>query len=292
MDQILRDTVSTIQIEFRSGSTLTDPDGNAATASIYNSAAVEVAGSPFTATRVSPGLYQITLTPANVTATMDIYDVTWNATFAGVPQKQRRRFEVLGGFIASISEIRDFDPALADTTKYSDAAIRAAREAAEEKIEQLCGVSFRPRGGRAFLDGSGRDTLVLPDVYVTRIVSGSVDQGAGAIALSSSEVAALKLYPYGALTRPDGVIWFSGLRNVSVFYEHGLAEAPEPVRKATMALARAYLVGTAVYDRATSVSTDEGTFRLTLAGRDGSLTGVPEVDAVVSQFGYSTPAVG
>lgn len=70
----------------------------------------------------------------------------------------------------------------------------------------------------------------------------------------------------------------------TIRYRYGLSEVPERVSEAVLALAAYYLRPSATPDRATGESTDAGFIRYTLAGKDGA-TGLPEVDAVIEQFG-------
>lgn len=70
----------------------------------------------------------------------------------------------------------------------------------------------------------------------------------------------------------------------SIRYRYGLTEVPVRVSEAVLALAAYYLRPQATPARATGEATDAGFIRYTLAGRDGA-TGLPEVDAIIEQFG-------
>lgn len=293
MDRLLRNAKGTIRLELRDeNGDLQDPDGNAALVRVYDSAGAEMAGSPFTATRASQGIYDAALPAANaIMATLDTYDAVWSVTIATQATSFRTSFEVIGKFIFSLAELRAFDPDLASTTKFPFEKLSAAREVAEETIEKLCGVAFRPRGRRATLDGSGSATLLLPDLYPTKLVSASIDAGSGAVVMSAADLADVVVYSWGALARKTRGIWTEGARNVTVFYEYGLADPPEPVRRAAMMLARAALIPGAAPDRATGVSSEAGDFRLTTANREGP-TGIPEVDAVIEQYSHPQTVIG
>lgn len=67
-------------------------------------------------------------------------------------------------------------------------------------------------------------------------------------------------------------------------YIYGVDEMPVRVSEAVMALAAYYLRPSVTPDRATGEATEAGFIRYTLAGRDGA-TGLPEVDAIIDQFG-------
>lgn len=288
MDRILKDAKSTIKVSFRdSDGNLADPDNvNTVTASIVDSAGVAVTGSPFTASHVSTGVFSVALTPT-VTAALDTYSVTWTATIDAVSQKRYSSYEVVGDFLFGIADLRAFDPSLT-AALYPTDTIVAAREAAEERLELLCGTAFVPRGRRVVLDGTGDLEIIVPDVEVTSVTAGSIDAGSGAVALTSGDLSDLTVYPWGVIRRNDNGVWDSGNKNVSLLYVHGYTQAPEPIRRAAMALARANLVGLSLFDRARSQAVEGGILTYTLAGRDG-VTGIPEVDAVISAYSRNVP---
>lgn len=287
MDRLLRDSTSTIRIEFRDSAGVpvnVDPAASV-TAAITDSAGTALSGSPFTAVAVVgvAGTYQVTLIPAKL-AVLDTYDVTWSGTIGGEVQKRYATYEVVGGFLFGIAELRGFDKDLT-ADKYSAAQVVVARERAEETMEKECAVAFRPRGRRVILSGNGRSTLILPDRFPRKIVSASID----AVVLSAAKIADIARDASGVITRKTaGDLWTAGVANVVVFYEFGIAEPPEPVRQATMMLAREALVDRMIPARATALSTDQGVLRFSLAGRDGP-TGIPDVDAVIAAQEQTTP---
>ncbi len=277
MDRILRRTSATITLEIYDASgALVDATG-LPTVTIEDSAGVAIATDRVT-TRASVGVYDAALSPAE-TAVLDSYSAAWTATVGGAEQTFATWYETVGGFLFSIAELRGEDEALADTGAYPAAQIRRARNSAEDRLEQLCGLAFVPRGRRVSLDGNDEAGILLPDLSVTAVVAASVD----GTALTGDELAALAVYGYGLVVRGDGGVWTAGQRNVEVFYEHGMAVAPEPVRRAARKLAASEILPSAVPDRAVAESTDVGTIRWSIAGRDGP-TGIPEVDAVIDQF--------
>lgn len=76
----------------------------------------------------------------------------------------------------------------------------------------------------------------------------------------------------------------------SFVYRYGTGNVPEKVRKAVLMLAEYYAREVAWSARTQSISTDEGFMRLSIAGQDGP-TGLPEVDAVMDQFGIGRPFI-
>lgn len=215
------------------------------------------------------------------TAPLDTYDVVWTAKVDTATVQFRSAFETCGGFLFSAADFRRLQPDLASR---SATLIAAARYVAEERIERACGCAFVPRGQREELTGDGTSTLLLLWPDVCAIYSLAVD----GTELSEDELAALTIAPGGIVRRdtvfPDGA-------SIRVHYRHGSASPPAPVRQAAVTLAAEYLAPPLLPARATSLATDIGNFRITVAGRDGA-TGIPEVDAVIAEYSRRRPQVG
>jgi hypothetical protein len=195
----------------------------------------------------------------------------------------RVEFDVAGGFLFEIRDLRAFDQTLEDVATYPAERLRHVRTDVEQRIENEAEVAFVPRGRRVDLDGSGEPLLLLPDVELRDLLEVTVD----GVALDPADVVG---HRYGALVHPTAV-WPAGVGNVRLRYTHGYDAAPGPVSRAAMLLAGEALHAPAVSARATSLNTDVGAFRLSIAGRDGA-TGHPEVDAIIAQFGRRRPKVG
>lgn len=256
------------------------------TVTITDSAGIELAGSPFVASAGEDDAWELAL-PASLMATLDVY--TTVAEFDMLPSSEKRRsqFEVVGGFLFEIEELRNYDDELADEEDPSNALLCEARDAAMDRFEHRCRPCFWRRGRRARLNGVGTDLLVLPDLYPQSIIAMTVD----GTALDVDELGDLGVYQWGGLQRPD-TIWPRGLaNNVEGFYEHGLDDAPRVARNAGIKLAASYLIKSPVPDRATVESTDAGNWRVSVAGRDGP-TGIPEVDAILDEFSGGDIVVG
>lgn len=271
--RILRDAGGTITLRtYDSAGAPADVDGtNAPTVVVVNSAGEAVPG--FAGRRDGVGIYSADV-PGDM-ETLDTYSVTWTWPNG---QSRRSSFDLVGGFLFSIAELRAFDPVLADEVKYPADSIRGVRDVVEDRFAAATGIAFAPRGGRAWLSGRGGRKLVLPDRDARVLVRIRVD----GVALSPDEMARVHLHPYGVLEREGGV-WPPGVRNVEVLYERGFPEPPTPVKRAGLRYAKHLLVSSPYDDRATAMFTDAGGFRLTVAGRDGP-TGLPEVDAVLREY--------
>ncbi len=187
------------------------------------------------------------------------------------------RAEVVGAFLASLKEIKE---KLGEEGP-SDERCASMREIASRSIEDACGVAFRPRYERIALSGTGDFALILPRPRVISLVSLAVDGEA----LSLEEVA---VSPAGILEGPQP--WRAGAA-IEVAYVHGHETFPAaalPVRDLA-----AYLLTPAPTDwdqRATSVSSEIGTYSLVTPGLRGAVFPLPAVNAFVEEHRY--PVIG
>lgn len=255
MDRLLVDVAGTLALG------VTDANGDATDFDAAPTVTVkDGAGAALdtgTATNVGIGSYEYVFTPD----TLDTVTVVWAGDLSGNLTTFTTVAQVVGGIPLSVGQVRAVDEDLEDIVKYPADAVAEAIEAAWEQAELAMRVAIVPTGGRATLDGE----MLLPSVAVGGIYT--VDGAATTVTVKDA----------GVLSEPvTGV----------VHYWHGWTVTPAPVIRALRALAVSYLVSAATPTRATSLSTDVGAFRLTVAGRDG-WTGLPEVDAVFDQFGYA-----
>lgn len=287
MDRILRDAGGVLTLRnYDANGDLADVDGANApsgASQVTDSAGTVVAG--FTFARTGTGVYTCTL-PANLEV-LDRYAISW-AWANG--QSRASEFELVGGFLFTIPDVRAFDPALADETTYPDARIIQARGHVEDVFEhqRTTGMAFRPRGRRVDVDGTGTRGLFLPDTHLRLVRAVTMD----GTAFTSGELADVAVYPHGEIVRATLGTFTAGIRNVQVLYEFGEGAVPGDVWQAALKLAR-YALAPGPMDgdgRATAQFNEFGGFRLTIAGRDGP-TGLPDVDAVLDRY-RAAPAMG
>jgi hypothetical protein len=234
--------------------------------------------------------FRLTVAAATIT-TLDTYTLTWTGTVSGTTTTWTSTVEIVGGYIFEIADLRSQDRAFADTTKYPTSMLREIRTWVEDVIEgpRAANVAFVPRGSRVITDGTERTAIMVPDLEVRSVYSVSVS----GTAWTTPQVA--------TLTVDDGVLWINndspisawttGHRNVNIHYTHGYSTPPGAITRAALMLAREYLLKTDIPGRATATSIGDQMFRLTIAGRDG-VTGLPEVDAAIQQFGRKSYAIG
>lgn len=250
------------------------------------------AAAPFTATVVDgDGVVIVTpvVTYANGVLTahvavdalplLDTYLIVWSATVSGVAWQWTSEVELCGGYLFEIADLRAFDRQFVDPVKWPTERLRRARVWVENTIEgsRAARVAFVPRGRRVSVDGTNRTDLVVPDFEVRQVHAITAD----GIDLTSGQL--------DSVTVDDNVVWrgtawAAGKRNIHLHYEHGFDRPPGAISRAALLLAREYLIQSDLPGRATATSVGDQMFRLTIAGRDG-VTGLPEVDAAIEQFG-------
>jgi len=186
--------------------------------------------------------------------------------------------EVVGGFACSLKAIaKKYDEGGPSNDDFA-----AAREAATTQIEGACGVAFRPRYGKEVLDGSGSRELLLRQPKLLRVLSVSV-------AGETVDPDGLTVDPLGVVLSPFR--WAEGRSNVEIAYVHGY-ESYGPAGLPVCDLA-AYLLTTSPTDwnqRATSVSTEKGSYSLVTPGVRGASFPLPVVNAFVEDNFW--PSVG
>jgi hypothetical protein len=259
-----------LEITFTAG----DASG-AVTYAVTDADGISVASGSAT-NETEPGRYTFVFAPQTAVKTLTI---AWTGTWGGVAQTISTYAEVVGNHLFTLAEARAFDKAvLASTTTYPDAAIREARAGITDFFQQVTGVSFIPRYGRAVLDDPRSTDLWLPVLQLRTLLAGSL----AGTALTAGEIADIEVYEYGKLWRTAG--WpGSTRRDVIVSYEHGYQTVPWDIHQAALTYLRYILVSSDISDRTISWSSELGTFRQAVAGRNYP-TGLPSVDAALGRY--------
>lgn len=180
----------------------------------------------------------------------------------------------------TVAEFRDRYSDISED-KYTDSQIETARALAEEAFEHACQVAFVPRTATQNLAGNYTGSLILNWPHIRSITSLSQD----GTAFTADQLALLD-FTAGSVVRygPRSSGYFLGA--VEVVYEHGYDSPPLRVKQAVMILTREWLVQGPVSDRRTSLPTEAGgSITLAMPGVRGAVTGIPEVDATIQQYG-------
>lgn len=208
----------------------------------------------------------------------DWITLTWSGTVGGKATSETSILEVVGRQLFSIADARKVD--LADVVKYPDADIEVARAAAQDAIEEECGVAFAPRYRRQTIDGYGETRIGL-DRPLLRSVRGLVSDGA------TIDVSTLNVSAHGLVQLAAGC-WPDKLGSIKLAYEHGYTVPPGRIARAALKLARSWLIATPDMDRSVTVTNDYGTYTLYTPGLRGLVFDIPEVQAAVNQYQWVT----
>ena len=265
--RVLVNTPTTLTVVFEVDGVATDPSPATATVTITRDDGSllldEVA-----ATRTAVGTFAISLTAVQNNQ-LDSLSVAWTSSLGTLPAI----VEIVGGFLFTIAQARALNP-LSDVVRYPTQRIVDARTMVETALEDACGVAFVPRYRRESLNGSGSTEVALAMPRVRSIRAGTLD----GTALTVDDLAAIVPSGPGIIYTPSG--WTRGFINYAISYEHGYDTPPPRVSNAALLLARRYLVDSPVSDRATSLTTEDGTTQfLVTAGVRQAVFDIPEANA-------------
>jgi len=185
----------------------------------------------------------------------------------------------------TIEELRTHHPELVSETRFTDAKLEADRAYAEQWFEVAARVAYLRRDVVETHVGAGTRSLFLgAHVEVGPVTAVKID-GAE---ISAGELADLVVHNFGVVER--AARWPKGA-TIEVTYTHGFTEPCELAKQAVMMLAAAKALPSTIPARATALSTDAGSFRISQADKTGK-TGIPDVDAIIGLLGDAKPVTG
>lgn len=273
MSRVLRGSSPTVTAAFIAGE---DPENvGAVEVEVVDVLGEQLAAGPATIDG-EDSTYSFQLPPS---ATADVARLTATWTAEG-GQTVTTPVEVVGGRYGDVRALRRM-PQMDNREKYPLPAVEAAMAAAEDKFQQATGVAWQPRFHLTEGEAGGVE-LDAGVLYVRRVLWARVD----GVDVDTS----------GWLARPGGLIVASSAprgRYVAVAVEHGREQVPADLREAWLLYVRTLLLdwyASKLPDRATTVTTDLGTFSINQAGKDRP-TGVPDVDAVLALYDERVPSV-
>ncbi|HVE27286.1 MAG TPA: hypothetical protein VNC22_17895 [Sporichthya sp.] len=273
MQRVLVNTAVTLNVAFQVDGADTDPAPDTATVTVTRDDGTVLATAAATPSGTGGFLYTLSAGQNNQ---LDILTAEWTSALGTLTTTT----EVVGGFLFTIAQARALNP-LNNTTTYTTQQIIDARTMVETALEDACQVAFVPRYRRESVNGSGSTEVQLSMPRVRSIRSATLD----GTALTVSELA--DIVPSGRIIYTANT-WTRGFGNYSISYEHGYDTTPPRVSNAALLLARRYLVDSPVSDRATSLTTEDGTTQfLVTAGVRQAVFDIPEANAVVAQYGLN-----
>lgn len=277
--QILRRTGDNVILKLFVEEVATNADG-AVTVSITKDDGTVIAQDlPATKPAATTGEYRFALSPAQ-TGDLDLLTAVWKCTVGGLAQELVTDHEVIGGFYASMREMRS-QKDLEDVAKHPTESLIAARIWCQAVFERFCGKAFVPRYASEILDAEGTDYFDLTSLPLRSLRQARV---------SGNLVAAEDLAKWipdatGRVVR-EGSPFVKARQSLWVAYEYGLDAPPEDLKRAALIYIRWLMLEeyTDITERATGYTSEGGgTFDIAVPDEEHP-TGLPAVDAVLLAY--------
>lgn len=277
MDRILQNQSGTLNAYWERDGVAFDP--GTTTVTITNDVGVALVTSGATVGTGPTGRTYV-LTPAQ-TATLDKLTIVWKASDASLLTTYA---EIVGNYHFSVAYARLRSP-LGDTTTYTTQNILDYRTLAEMAIEDICGVSFVHRYRHDVARIASWGMLKVPRRRVSLVRNIYTQTETGPVALPT--LTGLRIENGGVIFMPALFNWWS--QPISVAYEGGYDFPPPRVARASLELARRWLVESPWDERTTGFRTRDGGQMTVLTGNHTDAFDIPEVVAVADAYGL--PAV-
>ena len=196
--------------------------------------------------------------------------------------------EVVGGWYATPAEVRAMDSILGEATTFPLADLIDAIDYSAAVIDDYTGVSWVQRYHRLVLNGTDTDTIRLPVMFPTTLLSASVDGSA----LSSAKIAEVAMFDDGLLQRKSDLWDYTDPGNLVVIeVEAGVGTvAPNDIRGAARTLARFHLLEqvSKIPSQAISVQSEFGQIQLAQPGMNRP-SPLPDVNVILNRHRHRGP---
>lgn len=168
MDEIYRNTVATIYTYIYVNETLSDPDGNSVTVSIFNDETGEEIVSDATATRDSTGTYSYTV-GSSITGTCGVYRAEWSYEFSPNEITTTNYFSV----VVPLTTLNEITTDYTHLSSLTFAEFKVLERQVRRDIQAYTNQTFAPLGSKAYrIYGVGSNYLALPDrIYELEFVA-------------------------------------------------------------------------------------------------------------------------
>jgi len=287
VERVLRNTAATVSVTFYNGTDAVEADG--AVTVIAKKADGSTLFSTTATNSPSVGVYSVVI-PSQTN--LNYLILTWTGSFTGTPVSIETQVEIVGGFYFSIGELRAYEDAFANLTRFPDSALADARNQVESEFEDICHRAFVPRYWR-------EDSIEIdPDEYMLWMEKPEANVFTS---LAQNNQNLMTYYTSGYLIRdknsPRGIHVINTAVNlfnydtmyypISAEYEYGLKQVPIPIKNKALKRAKQFLLGlkSTIDERATTMLLpDIGTVNLATPGERGSETGVPDIDVVLRRY--------
>lgn len=224
------------------------------------------------------------LTAAAHLTRVDELKVVWTASVNSKAQVHTDYVKVVGARFFGIPSLRALK-GLSSTSTFTNAELKAARDLAEEFVEQFTEEAWVPQYRRETHDGTDEQVLYLHRINVRELLSVTLDG-------SAQDTSGWTVSGSGRILTDGAVFTCSAVakQNVVVQYAYGYSEPPQDLANATRKLARHLLLAgeTGIPDRARMMQTEWGMFQLDIAD-EKKPTGIPEIDSVLCRYRAARP---
>ena len=215
--------------------------------------------------------------PITTTKTLDVLTIAWTAADGSVLTTYA---EIVGDFHFTVQYARTRTP-LQDTSTYTTQMVLDYRTLAEMAIEDILGVAFVPRFRHDIARIVAWGELEMPRRRIRKVRAIYQQSDTGPVALSS--LAGLRIEAGGIVFLPAMFNWWS--TPITVAYESGYPWCNYRVRRATLELARRWLVESPWDERTTGFRTRDGGQMTILTANHTDPFDIPEVVAIADAYG-------
>lgn len=220
------------------------------------------------ATTEDDGVFKATVPAVD---TPDGLIAAWKGEINSHPAEVTTRHEVYGRHIIGIRGILEELDRVGQAPIATAEEIQEKRDLAENRMEDACGVAFRPRYARATVEGRGRPNLLMPRPRLLEVIS-----------IDGEPVTV----PPNIAGEIRSERRWTGIYEVA--WIHGYETPPASVTAAVRQLTVHYLLVDPddLDGRATFKSNEIASWALVTPGVKGARFPIPEVNEVVSEFAY------
>jgi hypothetical protein len=268
MDRALQLTALTAPVTYYEDGVVVDPGTVTVGITREDGTVLVAAGTATGGTGAAARTFALTTTHMT---SLDLLKLSWTSATKGTLVTY---IEVVGGFLATVAEIRAESP-LSNATTYPTASILTARTTAEQALEDACGVAFVPRYARETRNGNGSTDLLPNHPKPISVTTLTLD--------GTTETDAVVDTERGTFYRESG--WGTTRQGVVVKYAHGYQFPPANCSKVIAKLTKWLLVDSPLNDRATNIVSDEGTQFLITAGVRNAVFSIPDANSFIAEYG-------
>ena len=234
---------------------------------------------------------EFTLTAAQ-TAEANQLTATWSDVIMGSdPAFDATTYhEVCGDVLFTLPEARNHENGvMKNATTFANSLILEARDRIWDEFESILEYTLGGRVSEATISGDGLGDIILTRSHVHSVRAISTRYNGVWTAFTADELADVFSTKQGRLVRETLGYWPIGEANIRVTYEAGDVPIHRALKRAALVVLRDQLNRSDLPSRATSQTSEMGTFQLSTPGLRGAHFGIPEVDVVLNRMKSNLP---